>query len=68
MAERRLILRTDEGVPPPNTMVQEIASAINRALYHLMAPAHIRIMNTKRNSRGTITANTRQNAIAVKSL
>jgi hypothetical protein len=68
MAQRRLILRRDEGVPLPNKMDQEIASAINRALFHQKAPAHIRIMNAKNNARGTITAITHQNATAAMAL
>jgi len=68
MAERRLILRRDEGVPPPNTMDREVASAINRALFHQKALAHIRIMNAKRNARGTITAITHQNPTAAMAL
>jgi hypothetical protein len=55
MAERRQILRRDERVPHPNKMDQEIASPINRALFHKKAPAHIRIMNARRNAKGTIT-------------
>jgi len=45
-------------------MDQEIASAINRALFHQKAPAHIRIMNAKRNAKGVITAITHPNATA----
>jgi hypothetical protein len=45
-------------------MDQEIASAINRALFHQQAPAHIRIMNARRNAKGAITAITHQNATA----
>jgi len=45
MADRRLILSRDESVPLPNKIGNEIASAINRALFHQKAPAHIRIMN-----------------------
>jgi len=64
MADRCLILRRDETVPLPNKMDQEIASAINRALFHQQAPAHIRIMNARRNAKGAITAITHQNATA----
>jgi len=64
MAGRHLILRRDKGVPPPNKIDQEIASAINRALLHQQAPAHIRIMNPTRNANGAITAITHQNATA----
>jgi hypothetical protein len=45
-------------------MDQEIASAINRARFHQKAPAHIRIMNAKRNAKGAITAITHPNATA----
>jgi len=68
MAERRLILRRDESVPLPNTMDQEIASAINRALSHPKAPAHIRIMNAKRNAKGAITEITHPNGTAEMAL
>ena len=43
-------------------MHQEIASGINRALFHLKAPAHVRIMNAKWNAKGAITAITHPNA------
>jgi len=68
MAERRLISRRDDSVPLSHQMDQEIMSAINRALFHQKAPAHIRIMNAKRNARGAITAITHQNAIAEMAL
>jgi hypothetical protein len=45
-------------------MDQEIASAINRALFHQQVPAHIRIMNARRNAKGAIMAITDQNATA----
>jgi len=56
MADRGLILRRDRIVPLPNKMDQDIASAINRALFHQQAPAHIRIMNARSNAKGAITA------------
>jgi len=68
MAERRLILRRDLSVPLSNEMDQEIASAINRALFHQKAPAHVRIMNAKRNAKGAITAITHPNATAEMAL
>jgi len=68
MAERCLILRRDESVPLSNKMNQEIASAINGALFHQKAPAYIRIMNTKRNAKGAITAITHPNATAEMAL
>jgi len=68
MAERRLILRTDESVPLSNKMDQEIASAINRALFHQKAPAQIRIMSAKRNAKGAITPITHPNATAEMAL
>jgi len=64
MADRHLILRRDESVPLPNKMDQEIASLINRALFHQQAPAHIRIVNAGRNAKGTITGITHQNGPA----
>jgi hypothetical protein len=45
-------------------MDQEIATAINRALFHQKTPAQIWIMNAKRNARATITAITHQKATA----
>jgi len=68
MAERRLISRRDKSVPLSNNMDQEIASAINRALFHQKAPAHIRIMNAKRNAKGAITAITHPNETAEMAL
>jgi len=62
LADRCLILRSDENVPLPNKMDQEIVSAINRALFHQQAPAQIRIMNAIRNAKSAITAITHQNA------
>jgi len=61
MAERRLILRRNKSVLFSNKMDQEIVSAINSALFHQKAPAHIRIMNAKRNAKGTIAALTHPN-------
>jgi hypothetical protein len=51
-------------LPFPNKMDQEIVSAISRALFHQQAPAHIRIMNARRNAKGAITAIMHQNATA----
>ena len=48
-------------MPLPNKMAQEFASAINRELFHQQAPAHIRIMNARRNAKGAITAITHHN-------
>jgi len=42
-------------------MDQAIASAIGRALFQQKAPAHIKIMNAKRNAKGVITAITHPN-------
>jgi len=55
-------------VPTPNKMDQDIASAINRELFHQQAPAHIRIMNTRRNAKGAITTLTNPNAAAQMTL
>jgi predicted TIM-barrel enzyme len=49
-------------------MDQDIASAINKALFHQKAPADIRIMNAKRNASGMIAAITHQNATAAMAL
>jgi hypothetical protein len=49
-------------------MDEEIASAVNRALFQQQAPAHVRIMNARRNARGTIPAITHQNAMAEMAL
>jgi len=68
MAQRRLILRRDESVPLSNKMDQEIVSAIKRALFHQKAPAHVRIMNAKRNAKGAITAITHPNETAEMAL
>jgi len=43
-------------------MDEEIASAVNRARFQQQAPAHVRIMNSKRHAKGTITAITHHNA------
>jgi hypothetical protein len=64
MAVTRLILRRDESVPLSNKMDQEIALAVNRALFHQKAPAHISIMYAKRNAKGAITVITHPNATA----
>ena len=45
-------------------MDQDIASAINRALFHAQALAQIRIMNPGRNAMGAITVITHQNSRA----
>jgi len=60
--------RRDQSVPLCNKMDQEITSAINRALFHQKAMAHIRIMNAKRNVKGAITAITHPNATAQMAL
>jgi len=49
-------------------MDQEIASAANRALFHQKAPAHSRLMNAKRNTKGAKTAITDPNATAEMAL
>jgi len=62
--ERRLILRREESIPLSNKMGQEILSGINGPLFHQKSPAHIRIMNAKRNAEGAITAITQLNVTA----
>jgi hypothetical protein len=64
MAGRCLRLSRDESVPLSNKMAQEIALAINRALFYQKTPAHIRIMNAQRNGNGAITVITHVNATA----
>jgi hypothetical protein len=49
-------------------MDQEIVSAINRVHFHKLAPAHIGIMNTRRNAKGSMTATTHQNAMGETAL
>jgi len=49
-------------------MDQEIASVINRALFHQKAPAQVQIMNTKRNATGTMMAVTHKSAMAAITL
>jgi len=68
MAERRLILRSDVRVLLSNNMDQDIASANKRVLFHQKAPAHIMIMNAKRNANGAITAIMHLNATAEMAL
>jgi hypothetical protein len=65
---RHMILTKDEGVSLLNQMDQEIALAINRALFHQKSPAHIWIMNAKRNTRSIITAITHPDRRAVMAL
>jgi len=48
----------------PNRMDPEIASAINQGHFHQQALAHRRMMNARRNGKGTITPITHQNATA----
>jgi len=52
----------------PNKIDQEIESAINRAPCNQKTPAHFRIINSKHNARGAITALTHQNATAAMTL
>jgi hypothetical protein len=68
LIDRLIILRRDEKVPLPNKMDQEIVSAINRALFHQQAPAHIRIINARSNAQCAITAITHQNTTAEMAL
>jgi len=68
MADRPQILKRDESIPLPRKMDEEIASAVNRALFQPQAPAHVRIMNARRNEKATMTAITHQNATAEMAL
>jgi len=62
MPDRWLILRRDESITLPRKMDEEIPSAVNRALFHQQAPAHVRMRNVRRNPRGTIITITHPNA------
>ena len=55
-------------MPLANWMDQEIASDFNRALIQEQAPAHIRIMNARRNVKDAIMAITHQNATAERAM
>jgi len=68
MPDRRLILRRDASIPLPRKMDEEIASAVNRALFQQQAPAHVRMMNVTVNAKGTLTTITHHNAAAVMAL
>jgi hypothetical protein len=68
MGDRQLVLRRDESIPQPNKMDEGIALAVNRALFQQEAPAHVRIMNARRNGRGSIPTITHQNATAEMAL
>jgi hypothetical protein len=58
----------DESIPLPRMIDEEIASAVNRALFQQQAPAHVRIMNGRCNANATITAITQQTATAEMAL
>lgn len=64
LAARRRILMRDEHLPLPNMIDQTIASAINGMFFHHQIPAHIWIMNARRNAKIAITAITQQNPTA----
>ena len=64
MGDRRLIVRRDKSGPLQRKMGEEIALVINRVHFRQQPPAHIRIMNVRRNSTGTITQDMHQNATA----
>jgi len=64
MVDRHLILMRDESMSLPNTVHQEIMSAINRVLFHRQVAAQFTMMNARRNAKGTITAITHQNSTA----
>jgi hypothetical protein len=68
MSDKRFILRRDESIPLPSKMDDEIALAVNRALTQQQAPAEVRIMNARRNAKGTITAITLHNVTAEMAL
>jgi hypothetical protein len=64
MSEGRLIARRHESVPLSETTDEEIASAINRVVFHQEAPVLTMIMNAKRQAQGVITAINHMNATA----
>jgi hypothetical protein len=64
MADRRLLLRMDKSIPLLRKMDEEIASALNRALFQQQPPAQVRIINARWNAKGRITADMHQNATA----
>jgi len=49
-------------------MDQEVASSIQREHFQQQAPAHIRIINARRNAKGAIMAITHQNATAARTV
>lgn len=63
IAKRHLILTRDEWVPLHNQISREIVWAINTPHLHQNAPAHIRIINARRNAKGAITPLMHQIAI-----
>jgi hypothetical protein len=68
MADSWVILRRHESVPLPRKIDDEIAPAVNRALFQQQALAHVQIMNARRNAKGILTAVTHQNATAEMAL
>jgi len=61
LADRCLMPGRDENMPLPNKMDQQIASAINRALFPQQGPARIWIINARRNAKDAIRAITHRN-------
>ena len=68
MAERCLISWRDKSVLFSNKMHHEIASAINVALFHEMAAAHVWIINAERYANSVIAVITHPNATAAMAL
>ena len=60
MAERRLISRTDDSLPLPKRMEQQIASAFKTASCQQQTPADSIIMNAGSNATSTIKGITHQ--------
>ena len=56
MANRHLPVRRVESELLSSKTDQEIETAINRVLFHKQCPAHIKIMDARRNANGVITA------------
>jgi hypothetical protein len=68
MAMSSLTLRRDEKVALPYKINPDIGPVINRALIHVQAPAHIGIMNTKRNAKVIFTTIPHQHTTAEMAL
>jgi hypothetical protein len=68
IAERGLIIRSDQSVLPRNKMRQEIASAINSVHFHQNTPAHVQIMYTQTHPTRAVMTVTNQDTTATMAL